>query len=103
MEEFSSISAKLSEAENSFLENCSITPHLQRLQSPTVMYFSSIIIPLLAASTQASVLNGECSNGGDGICLYTSTCTASGGSYVSNLCPDTPDDGEYTPSNHFLF
>jgi hypothetical protein len=68
------------------------------------MHISSIIIiPLLATSTQASVLNGECSNGGDGICLYTSTCTANGGSYVSKLCPDTPDDGKYPLSNNFLF
>ncbi|KAE9368203.1 hypothetical protein N431DRAFT_443668 [Stipitochalara longipes BDJ] len=55
------------------------------------MHFPSLIISLLAASTQAA-LNGKCSNGGAGICLYTSTCTANGGSYKPNYCPGTPDD-----------
>jgi hypothetical protein len=73
------------------------------------MYFSSIIIiPLLAASTQAA-LNGHCSKDGSGqegytgICLYTSTCNAyAGGYYVDGLCPNDPSDSKYPPQSFLI-
>jgi hypothetical protein len=66
------------------------------------MHFFSVIIPLLAVSTQA-VEYGECSNGGDGICIETSLCAYYNGRAQSDLCPGTGSSSKYLPSEPFLF
>lgn len=44
--------------------------------------------------TIRSELNGPCTgaNGAPGVCLPTASCTSSGGRYISNACPGTPDN-----------
>lgn len=38
--------------------------------------------------------NGQCTgaNNALGVCVSTSSCTEAGGSYISNACPDQPDN-----------
>jgi hypothetical protein len=40
------------------------------------------------------VENGQCNgaNNTPGVCVSTSSCTSAGGSYISNACPDQPED-----------
>jgi hypothetical protein len=61
-----------------------------------------LITALLAASSvsanyvsaRQTTLNGPCTgaNGVAGVCVSTSSCTADGGSYISNACPGTPEN-----------
>lgn len=46
------------------------------------------------AIAERAVLNGPCTgkDNAPGVCVVTSECSSSGGTYISNACPDTPDD-----------
>lgn len=55
------------------------------------------LISVAAASSAAlarSTVNGACtgSGGAPGVCILDSSCSAAGGTYITNACPDTPDD-----------
>jgi hypothetical protein len=55
----------------------------------------AVIIPLLAASVQASTLNGPCTGSYSyGICETIDTCNYYGGAHIAGYCPDTPTDGK---------
>ncbi|KAN0104242.1 hypothetical protein V8E51_009987 [Hyaloscypha variabilis] len=55
----------------------------------------AVIIPLLAASVQASTLNGPCTGSYSyGICETIDTCNYYGGAHIAGYCPDTPTDVE---------
>jgi len=54
---------------------------------------AKLVLTLLAAlpSTFAAV-NGKCSNGKNGICIATGTCSNYGGTYSSGYCPNDPSN-----------
>lgn len=55
--------------------------------------FKALSVFFVAAGVAQAALNGACSvNGTPGVCLTTSTCTSSGGSYASGYCPNDPTD-----------
>ena len=47
-----------------------------------------------SSAVQRSTLNGACTGqgGAPGVCVSTSSCSASGGTYITGACPGTPDD-----------
>jgi len=47
-----------------------------------------------AVSARQTTVNGPCTgaNGVTGVCVSTSSCTADGGSYISNACLGTPEN-----------
>ena len=103
-EELSSISARPSKTRSSSIED---RRYCQPLQLPAVMYFFSVIIPPLAASTQAAI-NGHCIDDGSGgagysgICETIATCNYYGGTHKNDLCPNDPSDGKFPPSSHIF-
>ncbi len=61
----------------------------------------AVVTPLLLCGTALaavlepqSTVDGSCkgANGAPGVCIATSKCTASGGKYITDACPGTPDD-----------
>ena len=58
------------------------------------LYLSLARVAWSSFSLPRSTVNGACTglNGAPGVCIPTSSCSDSGGKYISNACPGTPDD-----------
>ncbi|KAF8207760.1 hypothetical protein K438DRAFT_1575129 [Mycena galopus ATCC 62051] len=55
------------------------------------MKLLSLFVLLFYISSTEAAVNGPCSGtGGVGVCISTSSCSASGGTSTSGLCPDDP-------------
>ncbi|KAL6598297.1 hypothetical protein U3516DRAFT_913660 [Neocallimastix sp. 'constans'] len=53
--------------------------------------FGRIISLLIAIPSALAAVNGKCSSG-NGVCVSTTSCSKSGGTYVSNKCPNDPSN-----------
>ncbi|MCF0160125.1 MAG: hypothetical protein HUJ99_04995, partial [Bacteroidaceae bacterium] len=53
--------------------------------------YGQMILLLISISATLAAINGRCSSG-NGVCVSTSSCLNSGGSYVSGKCPNDSSD-----------
>lgn len=77
--------------------DCKKPNHYRHCNLTSAMYPSivAVIIPLLAASAQASKVDGPCTGSYSyGICETIDTCNYYGGTHTAGYCPDTPTDGK---------
>jgi len=58
------------------------------------LYFWGTTLASFPNIHERSTINGECTGkgGAPGVCIHTAACSDAGGSYISDACPDTPDD-----------
>lgn len=58
------------------------------------LHFWGTSLASFSGLRERSTINGECTGkgGAPGVCIHTAACSDAGGSYISNACPDTPDD-----------
>lgn len=56
-------------------------------------YFGVNVVHASALAERA-ILNGPCTGRGDapGVCIPTAKCSSARGEFISNACPDTPED-----------
>ena len=58
----------------------------------TLTILSSVLANPIDPLSPRATANGPCTgaNAAPGVCISTSSCSAGGGSYISNACPSTP-------------
>jgi hypothetical protein len=63
-------------------------------QLVTTVLLVAATVEANAVSARQTTLNGPCKgkNGVTGVCVSTASCTADGGSYISNACLGTPEN-----------